>query len=151
MLNNIKESEGFTLIETALVLSIVSIILSLPIVHFKALQVEAETQLFFETLGSSLTLAQSYAILNQDWPLIEFKPDTREVSFRAGKRTDNHPINHRISFPDSISMPGGTREFRFSSSTGNQSNISPIPFDTAKGRVNVRFKFGKGRFTVEYD
>lgn len=148
--NKLKKSEGFTLIETVLVLSIVSIILSMPIVYFNKLKVESETQLFFETLGASITLAQSYAILNQDWTVMEVRPDSRDISFRVvGDR--NHPIAHRLSLPESLSMPGGSREFRFSSSTGNQSDIVQVPFDTVNGRVNLRFKFGKGRFTIEYD
>ena len=150
MRNNLKKSEGFTLIETVLVLSVVSLILSIPFVHFNKLRVESETQLFFESLGSSITLVQTYAILNQEWTVMDVRPGSRDISFRV-VNDRNHPIAHKLPLPESLSLPGGAREFRFSSNTGNQSDILQVPFETTKGKVNFKFKFGKGRFTIEYN
>lgn len=147
--SDMEKENGFSLIETLLVLSLVSFIVSMPILHFNRLKIETETQLFFESLESSITLVQSHAILNNEWTVIEFSPSSKQVSFRvAGDR--EHPLNHRLYLPESMSMASGFMEYNFNSETGNQSNLKKLRFYTSKGEVEFGFLFGSGRFSYEY-
>lgn len=145
----LKKENGFSLVETLLVLSLVSFILSIPILHFNRMKIESETQLFFESLESSITLIQSHAILNNEWTVIEVSPSSKQINFRvAGDR--EHPINHRLYLPETMSLASGSVVYNFYSETGNQTQLKKLRFYTAKGEVEFGFLFGSGRFSYEY-
>ncbi|OJF94302.1 competence type IV pilus minor pilin ComGD [Alkalibacterium sp. 20] len=146
----LKQDKGFTLIEVLLVLSLVSLLATFPVVHFTQIKKETETQLFFESLRSSITLIQSEAIVNHHWTKMEVRPTNRLIRFRVtGADNTKHPANHILYLPESISLVGTTKDYSFSSGSGNLGNINVIYFNTIHGRVSVSFQMGSGRFVIE--
>lgn len=147
MTRSMKRDEGMTLIETLLVLAVLSLMISIPTVQFSRLKERSETALFFETFQSSVTLMQNYAILNDKWTVIEFRRPLKDISFRvAGER--GHPIEHKLSLPDHISLLNDLTEFRFSRGTGHISGHEVIRFRTPEGIVEFAFQLGSGRYEI---
>ncbi|WP_423188789.1 competence type IV pilus minor pilin ComGD [Alkalibacterium sp. f15] len=147
---HLKQDKGFTLIEVLLVLSLVSLLATFPVLHFAQIKKETETQLFFESLRSSITLIQSEAIVNNHWTMMEVRPTNRLIRFRVtGAGNSKHPSNHILYLPESISVVGIMRDYSFSSGSGNLGNINVIHFNTIHGRVSVSFQMGSGRFVIE--
>ncbi len=147
-IQTLKQEDGFTFVETLLVLTIVMVIITFPIVQTKGVQEDMETALFFESFRSSITLMHNHAILNNQWTVIETKPDNREVHFRVlGVR--NHPLEHRLRLPDSVSFRGSTMRFEFHPGSGTQAQLSPCRIQTKDGMVTLSFKMGSGRFAFE--
>lgn len=142
------KEDGFTLIETLLVLSILMIIITFPQAQTKGVQEDMETALFIESFRSSITLMQSHAIMNHQRTIIDTKPENREVHFRVhGVR--NHPLEHRLSLPDSISFRGSAMSFVFLPGSGTQAQLSPCRMQTKDGLLTLSFKMGSGRFAFE--
>lgn len=147
MKNFIKKDSGFTLIETLLVLSVVSLFLVLPTIHFNYLTRKSETALFFESFQSSVTLVQNYAVLNDVWTVVTFRSSWKEIGFRVSGESD-HPIEHIITIPDHIQLLNTSVEFRFSKKSGNIGHYETIKFKTPEGNVEYVFQLGSGRFVV---
>jgi len=145
-----KADQGFTLLEMTLVLAVVSMLAAFPVLHFTQTKKGTETQLFFESLRSGLTLIQTEAVVNHHWTIMEVRPTSRLIRFRVtGKENAEHPANHTLYLPESVSLIGTTKEYSFLSGSGNLGNIHEINFNTARGRVTVSFQMGSGRFVIE--
>lgn len=146
----LKQDNGFTLIEVMLVLSLVSLLVTIPVLNFTRMKEETETQLFFESLRSGITLIQNEAIVNDHWTLMEVRPRNRLIRFRVtGANNGAHPANHILYLPDSVSLVGTATEYSFSRGSGNLGNFIGIGFNTIHGRVNVSFQIGSGRFVIQ--
>lgn len=148
MKNSLYQEEGMTLIETLLVLSVVSLFLLLPTVHFNHLAKKSETALFFESFQSSITLVQNYAVLNDVWTVVRFRPSRGDIYFRVGGEAD-HPIEHVLTLPEHVRILNTTVEFRFSKNSGNIGQFETITFETPEGIVDYVFQLGSGRFVVK--
>lgn len=147
MENQLKKEDGVTLIETLLVLTVVSFILVLPTIHFDYLTKKSETALFFESFQSSMTLVQNYSVLNDEWTVVRFRPSRGDIYFRVGGEPD-HPIEHVIDLPEHVQLLNKTVEFRFSKNSGNIGHFETIRFKTPEGIVEYAFQLGSGRFVV---
>ena len=148
-LNRMNQDKGFTLIEVLLVLSVVSLLATVPVMQFTQLKKETETQLFFEQLRSSITLIQSEAILNHQWTSMEVYPSNRLILFEVeGAENTSHPANHVLHLPESISLLGKSKVYSFSAGSGNLGNINELNFETIHGRKTLSFKMGSGRFEI---
>lgn len=143
-----KKDDGFTLMETLLVLSILSLLISFPIVQFSSMREESEHQLFFDSLRSSITLIQTHAVINNEWTVMEVRPVNNKIYFRVPAHI-NHPASHTLSLPDGITIQGTSRDYDFKSGTGNQGNLHPVIFQTRKGKVELKFQMGSGRFVID--
>ncbi|PRY82166.1 competence type IV pilus minor pilin ComGD [Alkalibacterium olivapovliticus] len=142
------KEDGLTLIESLLVLSVVTLLLTLPTVHFNYLTKKSETALFFESFQSSVTLAQNYSVLNDAWTVVTFLPSRGEITFRVAGEA-NHPIEHVLTLPDHIILLNKTVEFRFSRKSGNIGQFETISFHTPEGIIDYVFQLGSGRFVVK--
>lgn len=143
------KDEGFTLIETLLVLSVLSLILVMvPAIRFDYLTEKSETSLFFNSLQSSVTLVQNYSVLNDEWTVVRFFPEQGLISFRVAGKT-NHPVEHRIELPDHVQILNNNVEFRFKNESGNIGQYETIRFKTPEGIVEYVFQLGSGRFVVK--
>ncbi|SFC14075.1 prepilin-type N-terminal cleavage/methylation domain-containing protein [Alkalibacterium subtropicum] len=150
MITFFAKDDGFTLIEVLLVLALVSLLATFPVMHFAQLKKETETQLFFEALRSGITLIQTEAVVNDHWTNMEVRPTNRLIRFRVtGTENTDHPANHILYLPESISLYGTSKEYLFSKSSGNLGNINELNFSTIHGRVTVSFQMGSGRFVIE--
>ena len=150
MIKIVKNDDGFTLIEVLLVLSLVSLLATFPVMHFAQLKKETETQLFFESLRSGITLIQTEAVVNDHWTIMEVRPGNRLIRFRViTEENAVHPADQTLYLPDSLSLIGTTKDYSFSKSSGNLGNINELSFSTIHGRVSVSFQMGSGRFVIK--
>ncbi|WP_208558641.1 competence type IV pilus minor pilin ComGD [Marinilactibacillus kalidii] len=148
MMNNLKDQEGFTLIESLIVLSVIAILLTLPVIPFRKVQKEIEMALFFEELQSSITLLQHHAILARESTVVETQPSARNITFIVEGRKDSK-LNRSLYLPEHIELVGGSKRYRFNSASGNLGNIYPIVFRIDNELVNLKFSMGSGRFEME--
>ncbi|API89964.1 hypothetical protein BKP56_12150 [Marinilactibacillus sp. 15R] len=147
LIKKLQEQNGFTLIESLIVLSLVGIFLLIPVIPFNKMEADIENSLFFEELQSSITLLQNESVLNDEWTEIEMRPNAREIVFRViGKR--NHILNRSIALPDTIEILGGSKVYRFLSESGNQGNLNKTRFQVGDKFYTLSFKLGSGRFEL---
>lgn len=144
---NLKTQEGFTLIESILVLFIIGLIFSFPIFSIRGVEEDIELDLFFEELSSSITMMQNHAILNNQPTYVEADPELKKFLFRVrGER--QHELNHELIVPDSVTLIGTVRQYEFQSQSGNQGNLNRLRMDTNQGRYELVFQMGSGRFEI---
>lgn len=143
----LSSENGFTLIELMVVCFVMMIVLSFPVVSFKRAQEQMEIDLFFEQMVSGMTLIQSQAVFNDKWTQVEVRPAAQEVRFtvRGGLLPE---VSHRLTVPDSMTIVGTSKSFSFNSGSGNINNFSPINIETSRGRYQISYQLGSGRFEV---
>lgn len=142
-----KEDAGVTLIESLLVLSIISMFIALPIYQLDQVRKQSETQLFFESLSSSITLIHNYSVLNGEWTAMEYRPSRGTLHFKVLSST-NHPVDHVLRVPDHMRILGTVNEVRFSGRSGTITNPHTVTFQTINGKVDCVFQIGSGRFDI---
>lgn len=147
LVKKLKEENGFTLIESLTVLSLVGIFLLIPVIPFNKMESEIEISLFLEELQSNITLMQNEAILNNEWTEVQMRPQGRKIVFKViGKQ--NHTSNRSITLPDTIEILGGYKSYRFLSKSGNQGNLNRTRFRVGDKVYTLSFKLGSGRFEL---
>jgi competence protein ComGD len=147
-IDSLHSDSGFTLIETLLVIFIVFFIISFPILSFHQVQKDLEIELFLEELSSRLMLTQSHTILNGERAEVAIYPSFNRIDFSINGQA-SHPLDYQLHFPDSVSTRGGVRRIYYRAHSGNINDFSPLVFQTSKGRYEVKFQLGSGRFAIE--
>lgn len=142
-----KDDTGVTFIESLLVLTVVSFILAMPVVQLNQVRKQSETQLFFDALSSSITLIQNYAVLNNEWTVMDYRPSRGTINFRVVGNT-SHPVNHVLTVPDHMKILSTADEIRFVRESGTISNPHTLAFQTINGKVECVFQLGSGRFEI---
>ncbi len=148
--SNSKHEEGFTLLETLLVLLVASLLLIIPTLSIGHMVESLELDLFFREVTSNITLMQNHAILAGKRTEVKFLPHANrdEIHFQVAT---NHPLN-RIMVLDSpyYSLRGrGYTDFRFLKDTGNISDSETIGFNTSQGDYILTYLLGSGRFDIK--
>lgn len=142
-----KDDTGATFIESLLVLSVISFLFTIPVVQLNQVRKQSETQLFFDSLSSSITLIQNYSVLNNEWTSMEYRPSRGTIYFKVvGNNT--HPINHVLTVPEHMKIISTANEIRFLKNSGTISNPHTIAFETINGKVECVFQIGSGRFDI---
>ena len=137
--------QGFTLLETLLVLSIVIVIMTIPILTLAPLYQQQKAEHFLEQLEDDLLYAQVYALSNSATVRVYF---STQQSYRVIVSQTNQIILTRTYDNDIKIDPytlGSTVTFR---SNGNVSNAGTIRITIQKAKYNLVFMIGKGRFYV---
>lgn len=142
-----RNEDGVTFIESIIVLSVIGFIIGLPVVQLNHVRMQSETQLFFDSLSASITLIQNYAVLNNEWTSMEYRPSRGTIYFKVvGKNT--HPVNHVLTVPEHMKILSTANEIRFIRSSGTISNPHTLAFQTINGKVECVFQIGSGRFDI---
>lgn len=142
-----REDAGVTFIESVMVLSVISFIIGLPVLQLTHVRKQSETQLFFDSLSSSITLIQNYAVLNNEWTAMEYRPSRGTIYFKV-LGDSSHPVNHVLTVPDHMTILSTANEVRFLSKSGTISNPHTLAFQTVNGKVECVFQIGSGRFDI---
>lgn len=138
---------GFSLIESLIVLSIIGLLIGLPATQLTHISKQSETQLFFDDLSASITLIHNYAVLNNEWTSMEYRPSRGTIYFKV-VGNNSHPINHVLTVPSHMTIISTADEIRFLRGAGTISNPRTVTFQTINGRVQCVFQIGSGRFDI---
>src|SRR5699024_4016362 len=143
--------DGFTLIETLLVLMITSILLLFPVLSIQRVIESKQLDLYFRELTPKITQRQTHAILHNQTTDIKFNPQTNMVYFRIdeytiqdnnlGETWENDSPYYDLSRTD-------TKEFAFKKGTGNITKSNRIDINTTKGKYELVYLMGSGRFEI---
>ncbi|WP_285841845.1 competence type IV pilus minor pilin ComGD [Sutcliffiella horikoshii] len=147
--NNISDSKGFSLMESMLVLSLISIVLSVTVLNLSA---STETKLgeqFSEQLSNDLLFAQQYALSTKTSVNIIFTPKENYYRIRQGTFQIQELVYreyHRDIRIDTRTM--GERLTYNGNGSINKAGAIGI---YVEGMENYQYVFtlGKGRFYVE--
>ncbi|HLR92474.1 MAG TPA: competence type IV pilus minor pilin ComGD [Atopostipes sp.] len=147
---NHKE-EGFTLLETLFVLTILSAFFLFPALSIDEVIESTQIDLFFRELTSKVTQMQTHAVLNGEMTEIEFVPELNTIRFYV-RETDeeDHYLNAFWELDNPYYKLGGThpQTFTFKRGTGNITSSRKVHFDTTKGRYELVYYLGSGRFEI---
>lgn len=142
-----KNKEGFTLLESVVVLFLVSILIGFPILSVRKAEESIKIQLFIEELTTGITLMQSHAIMNRQPTIIEVKPDTQMIDFRV-YGGDSRSLDYSIIPPEEVKLANHSEKYIFGSDSGNIGQYGSFSFTAPTGEYKLVFQMGSGRFYV---
>lgn len=146
-----KSEDGFTLIETILVLFIVSCTLLIPVLAIDKMIDQTTVDLFFRELTANITMAQTHAVVNGDPTKIEFfsTTDSQLVNFTVIQQSA-HPLNKQIILDTDYYRYRNRSHtiITFKRNTGNISGSVNIRFETVNGNYRLTYWLGSGRFEI---
>lgn len=148
MINN---EEGFTLLETLLVLMVVSMLLSFPVIKINDALQTIQIDLFFRELSAKMTQYQTHAMLSGQDVEIRFIPGTQEIYFNKreeGTETLLEEEIWKLNSPYYELTKGAAKRITFKEYTGNITNAGYVPFKTVEGRYRLYHQMGSGRFDI---
>ena len=136
-----KRYQGFTLIESLIVLTAAILLLGLPLIIGNQTKENVIAAQFFSSLEKHLLFTQQMAIVGGKDGQIFFSAEDRTIvfSFASGKE--------QLSIPKDLSASGPSI-ITFKNGSGNNSQLSRYSFDwKEKGeRIVFQFQMGSGRF-----
>jgi competence protein ComGD len=138
--------EGFTLIETMVVLMIVTLILPISLRQYARVSERQQLNAFVSQLEEVIHFAQMTAIAEDRYVVVELHNNTHEVEVVLGvKQIKKMDVNQGISFEN------GTRglTLKFTSNGTLVGNAGSIFIKTEHFTEKVMFLLGQGRFYVE--
>ncbi|MDQ6599636.1 prepilin-type N-terminal cleavage/methylation domain-containing protein [Bacillus salipaludis] len=141
-----NHQQGFTLIESLLVLAIFLILSSITVFSVKPQANRMEDETFISQLKADLFFAQQYAISHQHEVYVAFSEN--EYNYYIYERNDLPRLVERY-YSNNIHVYPGTLSlyFRFLPD-GNISKFGSFTIVTKDKQYRVTFLIGKGRFYV---
>lgn len=143
--------DGFTLIETLLILMITSSLLLFSVLKINETIETVQIDLFFRELTSKITQLQTHALMTGESTEVKVVPGEELISFRIYEEgKENHILNEVWIIDSSYYEIGsyGARQFIFKGGSGNITGSDKIIFNTTKGRYELVYLMGSGRFDV---
>jgi competence protein ComGD len=140
-----SNSNGFTLVEMLIVLSLIIILLVLPINQVKKIEDEQKVMLFLQMLQNDLFLAQRNASVNQIPTRIIFYNGKYEIH----DNLLNPPIVVRNYNKDILITYRSLKPPLRFNSNGNISTSGTISINYKKIEYIITFYLGSGRFNYE--
>lgn len=139
--------QGFTFIESLLVLSVVSVILSFTILKIAAIEEKHVTKNFFSELTNDLLFAQQYAMSTKRSVTITFSPSNHYYRITQGSGNE---LLRRNYHEDILIDPRTMGTLLVFQSHGSIQKAGTMGI-SYKNLENYRlvFQLGKGRFYVE--
>lgn len=147
-----EDQSGFTLVETVVVLFITGALILLPVLSINKIVETIQIDLFFRELASDITMMQNYTILTGKQTRISFfSSDKDTISFRIASDPKS-PLNRDVELDSpyySLSLPEGNYVFSFTWNAGNIDSSKKIGFNTTKGKYELTYLLGSGRFDIK--
>ncbi|HPJ01012.1 MAG TPA: competence type IV pilus minor pilin ComGD [Enterococcus sp.] len=138
-----RKHTAFTLIESLVVLMIVSIIVFLPTLMIRETTKTIETLYFFDRLEKSILTSQQVAIISNKSADI-LQPDLKQLAFQL---TTGDWLE-TLTVPDTLVASKLSKKISFAGGTGNVGEQRQIQFiwQDKKQKVSYVFLFGKGHY-----
>jgi len=141
-----NKQRGFTLLESLIVLSIVSIMSMVLLINITTIHKQKTIETFLNTLHDDLLFSQQYALVNGKTVIILFSESEKKYYV-------THSLGVKIlarSYPSSISIEGATLENRvIYNNFGSISKSGTILVKHAKDTYRLVVYLGKGRVKIE--
>ena len=140
--------KGFTLLESMLVLSILSVFIFLPILSIRSITETLQVTHFFAQLEKNLLVCQQTAIVsNRSTYLAQASGQRQVLNFRLSPGEWLEPL----PVPESLTVGNLSGKITFTGGTGNADASRKILFTWPKQQQQITYKFlfGKGRFEQE--
>ncbi len=147
-----KNAEGFTLLETLLVLFIVSALILFPTLQLQQTTETVQIDLFFRELVAKITEMQTHAIVHGESTKVVFNPATKQIHFSVDEVDENeHPLAEVWIVENGYYQIGGKliREFSFIGGTGNVTRSNAVNFMTTKGNYKLTYHLGSGHIDIQ--
>ena len=148
-----KSEGGFTLVETLLVLFIISCTFFIPVLTIDKMIEQTTVDLFFRELTGNLTMMQNHAVLNGEGTMVSFSNDKKNgaefIDFSV-RQQPNHPLNkQQVLKTDYYSFRNKEpKDIYFKSHSGNISECGNVRFGSVNGDYRLIFWLGSGRVEV---
>ncbi len=138
--------QGFTLIESLLVLSIFLVISSIAVFYMKPQYESKESEAFLTQLKADLLFGQQYAISHQAEVTVTFSSDQHYYYMRTNF---NSPTIIMRNYSKAITVSPGTLPLSFKFTPGgNVSKFGSLSIQCGNRYYQLTFLIGKGRFYV---
>lgn len=139
-------NKGFTLLESLVVLVIVSIFLLVPTLSIGSLQKQTEEALFFARFERYIAATQQAAIARQT--------QTRMLYYDTYFRFVGYAYNSGqidLAIPESIQCKERPKSVVFSAISGNYSDLRLVHFVLPEKQMEIKYQFqmGSGKYTKE--
>lgn len=145
-MTHLRNEQGFTLMESLLVLAIFMMILTISYFPLKFHEQLLEKQMFFHQLKGDLLYAQQYALTSQK--RVSFNFVTPQHYYYI--KNDNHQTILRREYPPYIRIAAGSQPTAFYFlSNGNISQFGTLYIYVEKEIYQLTFQLGRGRFYVK--
>ncbi|CAG9619269.1 hypothetical protein BACCIP111883_00036 [Sutcliffiella rhizosphaerae] len=144
-----KVEEGFTLLESLLILSFVSILLSITVLKLSTMEDKHIGRYFIEQFNNDLLFAQQYALSTRSNVHVIFMPTNNSYLIRQGTFQATTLVTR--SYHRTIQIDTRTMGERFAFLGNGSIDKSGALIVSVDGLENYRYVFtlGKGRFYVE--
>ncbi|WP_172971062.1 competence type IV pilus minor pilin ComGD [Bacillus sp. THAF10] len=144
-----KNSAGFTLMESLLILSIIAIMLSVLSSNGFAKTQKHSSSHFSEQFTNDLFFAQQYALSTKNSVQIVLSPNSNSYRIRQGSFQTKDLVNRE--YPSSLSIDTRTmgEVITFLGNGSIDKSGAIIILQDGKERYRYVFTLGKGRFYVE--
>ena len=149
---SLASEEGFTLIETLIVLFIISLTLIIPVLSINEMIENMRIELFFRELTTDITLMQNHTILTGEATNITYSSTTGDSRIRFHVISQpNHPIERTTIIDPKIGRFNTQMRItiKHNSRTGNSSQFGTIAFFMKTGRYDLKYYIGSARFEIE--
>lgn len=157
---NTQTHRAFTLVETLLVLAVISCFSLLPVLAVKRWQEELAVTHFFSRFEKMLLVSQQIAIIERDGTKVQVERSSNLVKFvTEGTNPEMESVREEDRFlpleiPNLLKYSGGnTTEFSFIQDAGSPRKLTSVTFSRNDKPIKVKYQFqlGSGRFekTVE--
>lgn len=144
-----RQTNGFTLIESLLVLSIFSVLSLTVLIPLQPAHEKLTEQHFFEQFQKDILYAQQHAIMERLPYLFTYNEDGTSYSIKLGRHNANELLVSR-SLPEGITILPGTLDRRLTFlANGNISASGTLRVVIRQQAYLVTFYLGKGRFLVK--
>lgn len=145
-LNLETEKNGFTLIESILVLSIVSIMSLVLIINLVPIYHQKVIDTFLHQFEKDIMFAQQYALVNKEATSIIFVPT--EYKYTIGENKISLPLIQR-DYNDEINIQANNLQLITFNSNGSIRKSGTIHLYYKNQTYKVVFYLGKGRFNIQ--
>ncbi len=140
-----RRHSAFTLLESLLVLTVVSLFIMVPTMLIKKTTQTMATIYFFDQLEKSILTCQQVAIVSGRYTeALLYSPSQPEIVFwlNPSERLET------LTIPETLRVPRAWRGVKFSGGTGNTNLYQNIDFiwDEKKQKITYRFLIGKGHY-----